>query len=80
MQDAKRSLCQDFMALPIFICASPESTQENNHLREIVHAHKGIIDMHGSVSHIFDSDMHAASIVRHGGTGSSESIPDACLL
>eukprot|EP00439_Symbiodinium_sp_Y106_P086551 s100_g34.t1 len=37
---------------------------ENNHLREIVHAHKGIIDMHGSVSHIFDSDMHAASIVR----------------
>jgi len=37
---------------------------ETNHLRDIVHAHKGIIDMHGQVSHIFDSDIHVASISR----------------
>ncbi|CAK9113008.1 unnamed protein product [Durusdinium trenchii] len=37
---------------------------EKNHLRELVHAHRGIVDMHGEVSHIFDSDGHANSILR----------------
>lgn len=41
-----------------------QKDSETNHLKELVQAHRGIVDMHGDVTHIFDSDGHATSILR----------------
>mmetsp|Transcript_47264 Transcript_47264/g.78045 ORF Transcript_47264/g.78045 Transcript_47264/m.78045 type:complete len:127 (+) Transcript_47264:67-447(+) len=41
-----------------------QQDSETNHLKELVQAHRGIVDMHGDVTHIFESDGHATSILR----------------
>jgi len=60
IQIALYSLWQD-LTDPKMNLPDSDST---NHLKELVHAHRGIVDMHGDVSHIFDGDGHASNILR----------------
>eukprot|EP00913_Durusdinium_trenchii_P002676 g2477.t1 len=56
----RRPVSTEDSAWAFKFCQNAASTA----LPQLVHAHRGIVDMHGEVSHIFDSDGHANSILR----------------